>query len=62
MAGKVADYEAILADIIERDKRDENRAVAPSRPAADALIIDSSDKSADAVFDEILAFAQGKLW
>ena len=61
MAGKVADYEAILADIIERDKRDENRAVAPSRPAADALIIDSSDKSADAVFDEILAFAQGKL-
>ncbi|WFF39392.1 (d)CMP kinase [Moraxella nasibovis] len=60
-AGKVADYEAILADIIERDKRDENRSVAPSRPAADALVIDSSDKSADVVFDEILAFAQGRL-
>ncbi|OPH36478.1 (d)CMP kinase [Moraxella equi] len=61
MAGKVADYDAILSDIIARDERDENRAVAPSRPAADALIIDSSDKSADAVLDEILAFAQGKL-
>lgn len=60
-AGKVADYEAILADIIERDERDENRAVAPSRPAVDALAIDSSNKSADVVFDEILAFAQGKL-
>lgn len=61
MAGKVADYEAILADIIERDERDENRAVAPSHPAVDALVIDSSDKSADVVFDEILAFTQGKL-
>ncbi|STZ55891.1 Cytidylate kinase [Moraxella lacunata] len=60
-AGKVADYEAILADIIARDERDENRAVAPSRPAVDALVIDSSDKSADVVFDEILTFAQGKL-
>lgn len=60
-AGKVADYEAILVDIIERDERDENRAVAPSRPAVDALVIDSSDKSADVVFDEILAFTQGKL-
>lgn len=61
MAGKGADYDAILSDIIERDERDENRAVAPSRPAVDALVIDSSDKSADAVFDEILTFAQGKL-
>lgn len=60
-AGKVADYEAILVDIIKRDERDENRAVAPSRPAVDALVIDSSDKSADVVFDEILAFTQGKL-
>lgn len=60
-AGKVADYEAILADIIARDERDENRSVAPSRPAVDALVIDSSDKSADDVFDEILTFAQDKL-
>ena len=60
-AGKVADYEAILADIIARDERDESRSVAPSRPAVDALVIDSSDKSADDVFDEILTFAQDKL-
>lgn len=60
-AGKAANYDEILADIIARDERDENRTVAPSRPATDALIIDSSDKSADAVFDEVLAFVQSKI-
>lgn len=60
-AGKSADYELILAEIIERDERDENRAVAPSRPADDALVVDSSDKSADEVFAQILAFVQSKL-
>lgn len=55
-AGKMADYESILADIIARDERDERRAIAPSRPADDALVIDSSEKSAGEVFDEILAF------
>ncbi|MFC0820834.1 (d)CMP kinase [Moraxella marmotae] len=61
MAGKVADYQSILADIVARDERDENRAVAPSRPASDALVLDSSDKSVDAVFDEIFTFMQNKL-
>ena len=43
-AGKQANFDDILADIIARDERDENRSVAPSRPADDALLIDSSDK------------------
>lgn len=60
-SGKSADYDSILADIVARDERDENRAVAPSRPASDALLIDSSEKSADVVFDEILAFITQKL-
>lgn len=59
--GKVADYEAILADIVARDERDENRVAAPSRPALDAYVIDSSNKSADEVFDEILSFIKVKL-
>ncbi|MDO4897256.1 MAG: (d)CMP kinase [Moraxella sp.] len=61
MAGQTADHKAILSDIIARDERDENRTVAPSRPAPDALIIDSSDKSADDVFDEVLAFAKSRI-
>lgn len=60
-AGKSADYDSILAEIIARDERDENRSVAPSRPADDALVIDSSDKSADEVFDMVLTFARTKL-
>ncbi|MDO4250636.1 MAG: (d)CMP kinase [Moraxella sp.] len=59
-AGKAADYEAILSDIIARDERDEARAVAPSRPADEALVIDSSKKSIEDVFEEILAFCKEK--
>ncbi|OOS05487.1 cytidylate kinase [Moraxella cuniculi DSM 21768] len=57
-AGKPADYQAILADIIARDDRDENRAIAPSRPADDALVIDSSSLTADEVFHQAWQFCQ----
>lgn len=60
-AGKQANFDDILADIIARDERDENRSVAPSRPADDALLIDSSDKSADLVFEEAMQFIEQKL-
>ncbi|MFL1731548.1 (d)CMP kinase [Moraxella oculi] len=59
-AGKHADYDVILAEIIARDERDENRLVAPSRPADDALVIDSSDKSADEVFATVLDFVNSQ--
>ena len=39
----------LLEQIQERDARDRERAVAPLRPAEDALIIDSSEMSIDAV-------------
>lgn len=59
-AGKTADEQQILTQIKARDYQDENRAVAPLRPAADALIIDSSDLDADAVFVRALAFCAQK--
>ncbi len=43
-------YEKVLADIVERDKKDSSRAVAPLKPAEDAIIVDTSDKKADEVF------------
>lgn len=49
-AGQAADFEAILATIKARDDRDENRATAPSKPAEDALVLDSSNLDADAVY------------
>lgn len=38
-----ASLRALIEDIRARDERDSNRAVAPLRPAADAVLIDSTD-------------------
>ena len=52
--GKHVSYEEILADIIERDRRDSQRALSPLRPAADAVIVDTSDMLPDEVVAKIL--------
>jgi cytidylate kinase len=48
--GEAAIYPQVLEDMRERDARDTARSTAPMRPAADALIIDTSALDADAVF------------
>jgi cytidylate kinase len=40
--GEDADEAAVLADILRRDERDQKRAVAPLKPAADAYLLDNS--------------------
>jgi CMP/dCMP kinase len=40
--GEGADEASILADIVARDERDQNRAIAPLRPAPDAYLLDNS--------------------
>jgi cytidylate kinase len=40
--GEPADEAAVLADILARDERDQNRAVAPLKPARDAYLLDNS--------------------
>jgi cytidylate kinase len=52
---KKADYDEILRKVIERDRIDSTRAVAPLRPAADAVIIDSDKMDAAQVFEHVLA-------
>jgi cytidylate kinase len=52
---KKADYDEILRKVIERDRIDSTRAVAPLRPADDALIIDSDKMDAAQVFKHVLA-------
>jgi CMP/dCMP kinase len=44
----------LLADIQARDERDSNRAVAPLRPAADAVLIDTSQMSINEVLTRVL--------
>ncbi|WP_296236250.1 (d)CMP kinase [Psychrobacter sp. UBA5136] len=59
-AGQTADFDAILTTIKARDERDENREAAPSKPAEDALVLDSSNLDADAVYELVKRHCQDK--
>ena len=50
-----AQIERIAQEIAERDTRDRGRAHSPLRPAADAIITDTTDKSIDQVVNELRA-------
>lgn len=50
-SGQDAKIERLLTEIRERDERDANRAVAPLKPAEDAVIIDTSHLSIEQVLD-----------
>lgn len=41
--GQPADYDAVFADVLDRDYRDTHRAESPLVKAADALLLDNSD-------------------
>lgn len=56
--GGQADYDEILRKVIDRDRIDSTRAVAPLRPADDAVIIDSDRMNADQVFDRALSLCK----
>ncbi len=44
----------LLLEIEERDQRDQNRAIAPLRPAADGVIIDTTGRNIQEVFETVL--------
>jgi CMP/dCMP kinase len=52
--GQRVDYEEILAQIIKRDRDDSSRALAPLKPAVDAVIIDTSEMDIEAVIASML--------
>ena len=53
-----ANYDAILKRVIERDRIDSTRDVAPLKVAEDAVVLDSDKLSADEVFEQILALVK----
>lgn len=59
--GETAIYARVLQDMQERDARDQGRSISPTKPATDALIIDTSDLTADQVFERALAFIADKM-
>jgi CMP/dCMP kinase len=57
-SGKNASLAGIIEDIRARDDRDMNRAVAPLKPADDAIVIDSTSMSIETVFEQVQQAAQ----
>ena len=56
--GEPADYDEILRKVIERDRIDSTRAVAPLRPADDAILIDSDELDVEQVFAHVLSLCK----
>lgn len=59
--GKESDYERTLADIQARDERDSSRAVAPLKPADDAVLVDTSALDIDATFRRVHDLVKDRL-
>ena len=58
-AGRESDFDAVLADVQRRDAADSARAASPLRPAADAIIVDTSELSLEQVQQRIIDIIQG---
>jgi cytidylate kinase len=56
--GERVDQEALRREVAERDRVDTERAVAPLRPAPDAIVIDTDDLDVDQVVDAIVKHVQ----
>ena len=56
--GTAADYDEILLKIRSRDEADSTRAIAPLRPAEDAVILDSTSLGLEAVVQHVLELMQ----
>lgn len=54
-------YETVLADIIERDRKDTTRAAAPLQQAEDAIAVDTTGLSLQESFDALLETIRRKL-
>lgn len=59
--GDDVDFDEVHADIVERDRRDRERDVAPLVQADDAVCVDTSNLGIDEVVTEILAIVEKRL-
>lgn len=59
--GEDADPSEVARAIAERDERDQNRAHSPLRPAADALIVDTTREGIDQVVSRVRRLVEARL-
>lgn len=55
--GQDCNFNDVLADIVERDERDQNRSTAPLKPADDAIVVDTTSMTIDQVVEGIYSKA-----
>ena len=56
--GKETDYERVLASLRRRDAIDSSRALAPLKPAHDAVVIDTTHLDIEQVMEQVLALIE----
>jgi len=59
--GLAANLADLSQEILDRDRRDTSRPVAPLRPASDAFILDSTGMPIETVVDRVLAIAGSRV-
>jgi cytidylate kinase len=59
--GETVDTERLAEDIARRDRRDSERALSPLRPAADAVVLDTSTMDLATVVTTMEALARERL-
>lgn len=55
------DFDSIYADVLKRDEQDSNRAIAPLKPAEDAVIVDSTEYVQEQTLAEIMRVVKEKI-
>lgn len=58
--GETPDYQAVLADVNDRDYRDTHRAESPLRQAEDAIVVDNSHMTPDEQMEVVYALFEEK--
>lgn len=58
--GEPATYAAVFRDLQERDARDQARGTAPAKPAEDAIVLDTTDLTADEVFAQAIGIIRSR--
>jgi cytidylate kinase len=58
--GMNVDFKKTLEEVIQRDQNDMNRSLSPLRKAEDAILIDSTCRSAEEVVEEMVRFVHEK--
>jgi cytidylate kinase len=58
MRGTTANHHEIMAGILSRDEADSTRAIAPLRPAEDAVILDSTSLGLESVVQHVLELVE----